>query len=154
LAKFCKITSFEHALFNKKSPKPPDMKAKKAAANKPSEAEQVAAYMDGLQHPLRAEVEAVRMIIKSAHDGIQERIKWNAPSYYYKEDLVTFHLRSPEHVHLVFHHPAIEQIDSALLEGNYVGRRMVYFKDMQAVKANQPELIRILQQLVGIIDDQ
>ena len=74
-------------------------------------------YMTKLmEHPLRQEIEEVRKIIKGANPGISERIKWNAPSYYYKEDMVTFHTRPHHHVHLVFHHPAIVKMSSKFLK--------------------------------------
>ena len=115
--------------------------------------ETVEEHMAGLQdHPLKAEIEEVRTIIKGANPKIMERIKWNAPSYYYKEDMVTFHTRATQHVHLVFHHPAIVKINSALLEGDYKDRRMMYFKTMDDVKANKNELQRIMNELIEHID--
>ncbi|MBL0743444.1 DUF1801 domain-containing protein [Chryseolinea lacunae] len=108
----------------------------------------VAAYMTALKHPLKAEIEAVRTIIKNAHPDIAERIKWNAPSYHSKEDMVTFHVRPQDCVHLVFHHPAIVTIASPLLTGDYKDRRMLMLKDMKAVRTHAKELTRILQALV------
>jgi uncharacterized protein YdhG (YjbR/CyaY superfamily) len=111
--------------------------------------------MNALKHPLKAEIEAVRTIIRNAGNGISERIKWNAPSYYYKdEDMVTFNPRATEHVHLVFHHPTIEKIKSGLLEGNYDKRKMTYFNDMKAVKAGKKELERIIHELLTTIDGE
>ena len=83
--------------------------------------------MRKLNHSLKDEIEALRTIIKKANPKIAERIKWNAPSYYCKEDLVTFNPRATKHVHLVFHNAVIVKIKSDLLEGNYKDRRMVYF---------------------------
>lgn len=71
--------------------------------------------MNKLDTPLMAEIEAVRKIIKGADQKIAERITWNPLSYYYKEDLVTFHLRATKHVHLVFHHPSIVHIKSGFI---------------------------------------
>ncbi len=96
----------------------------------------------------------VRKIIKGADKKIAERIKWNAPSYYYKEDLVTFHLRATKHVHLVFHRPWIVNIKSGLLEGDYKDRRMMYLRNMQEVKANKKELENIMNELITFIDKQ
>lgn len=109
--------------------------------------------MEALEHPLKWEIEAVRGIIKSADSRISERIKWNAPSYHYKEDLVTFHLRATEHVHLVFHHPSIETISSPLLQGEYKGRRMAYFKNMEEVRQGEEELKRVIRRLVANIEE-
>jgi uncharacterized protein YdhG (YjbR/CyaY superfamily) len=112
----------------------------------------VSDFMNKLKHPFKAEVEAVRSIIKKANKNIAERIKWKAPSYYYKEDIVTFNLREEKQVHLVFHHPAIVKIKSRLLEGNYDKRRMTYFKTMAGIKANKKELGRIINELVKAIE--
>lgn len=104
--------------------------------------------MSTLEHPLLPEIESIRNIIRKSDSRLQERIKWSAPSYYYIEDIVTFNPRATEHVHLVFHHPFIESIDSPLLEGNYKGRRMMYFKTLKEVKEKAPEVRRILQILL------
>ncbi|MBK0402772.1 DUF1801 domain-containing protein [Adhaeribacter sp. BT258] len=117
-----------------------------------TDAEKVNAYMLALEHPLKAEMEAVRQIIKAASPKIQERIKWNAPSYYYIEDLVTFNARPAKHVHLVFHHPFIVQIQSELLEGDYKDRRMTYFRNMEEVQEKAVELSGIINQLVQHLD--
>ncbi|MCF0041883.1 DUF1801 domain-containing protein [Dyadobacter fanqingshengii] len=118
---------------------------------KPSDEEQVAEYMEQLQHPLKAEIEAVRKIIKGANPAIKERIKWNAPSYYTSADLLTFNHRLQTKVHLIFHHIAIVQIASDLLEGDYKDRRMMYFADMADVEAKKEVLERILNEYVGLV---
>ncbi len=121
---------------------------------KPSEAEQVSDYMHQLQHPLKTEINAVRDIIKNARAGISERIKWNAPSYYYKGvDLVTFHVREMKKVHLVFHNIAIVQVQSDLLEGDYKDRRMVYFQGIEDVEAHKNELERIMIAYTRLIEN-
>lgn len=109
--------------------------------------------MDKLRHPLKDEMEAVRIILKNANPELNERIKWNAPSYHYKnEDLVTFNPRALKQVHLVFHHPAIVKIKSPILEGDYDGRRMVYFNNMKEIKARKKELEKVMDELVRTID--
>ncbi len=127
--------------------------SKKAATGKLTDAEKVDDYMHKFQLPFKTEMEAVRTIIKNVNKGIGERIKWKAPSYYYKEqDMVTFNGWATEQVHLVFHHPAVVTIKSPLLQGDYPGRRMAYFKDMKEVKANKKELERVVNELVKKID--
>jgi hypothetical protein len=106
---------------------------------KPTDEELVNDWMNKLEHPLKAEINAVRKIIKESNSNINERIKWNAPSYYSKEDIVTFN------------HPTIVKIKSALLEGDYKDRRMLYLPDMKAVKANKKELQRIINESVQLI---
>ncbi len=48
-----------------------------------SDQEQVNAYMSNLKPEVKSEIEAVRKIIKNASPKLNERIKWNATSYYY-----------------------------------------------------------------------
>ena len=107
--------------------------------------------MKALDHPLKKEIEAVRNIIKNSNSKIEERIKWNAPSYYTTEDLLTFNPRATEQVHLVFHHPLIVKIKSPLLQGDYKDRRMVYFKNMKEIRSNKKELERIINELVKVV---
>lgn len=118
---------------------------------KSTDEELVNDWMIKLEHPLKAEIDAVRKIIKESNSTINERIKWNAPSYYSSADIVTFNHRATEHVHLIFHHPTIVKINSTLLEGDYKDRRMLYLPDMKAVKANKKELQRIINESVQLI---
>ena len=108
-------------------------------------------YMADLDHPFKAEVEALRNIIKSTNKEITEQVKWNAPSYSYRgEYLVTFNLRETKRIHLVFHNPMIPQIKSPLLEGTYVDRRMTYFSGMKDIQTKQAEFKAILKKLVEL----
>lgn len=126
---------------------------KAASKNKkPAAGGDVDEYMKRLKHPFKKEMESVRKIIKGANKKISERVKWNAPSYYSSADLVTFNHRNEKVVHLVFHHPAIVKIKSALLEGDYKDRRMAYLKNMKEVNSNKKELTRIINELVRLAD--
>lgn len=116
-----------------------------------TDTEQVTAYMQVLEHPLKAEIEALRSIIKETDVRISERIKWKAPSYYCKEDFLTFNHRMQDKVHLIFHNDAIPKVSSAILEGDYKDRRMVYFKDMNEIFAKKSEFQRIIAELLGHI---
>ena len=73
----------------------------------------VDAYMERLDHPRKAEVQAVRDLIKGVDSRITEQVKWNAPSFSYKGYLATFNLRPTHHVHLVWHNGAILQDPAA-----------------------------------------
>jgi uncharacterized protein YdhG (YjbR/CyaY superfamily) len=118
-----------------------------------SRTDQVEAFLQGLSHPLKAEVEAVRSIIKSVNKDINEEIKWKAPSFNYKgEYLVTFNLREMKRIHLVFHNPLIPRVKSKILEGDYKDRRMAYFANMQDVKAKKPLLEKALKDLIKLIE--
>ncbi len=106
-------------------------------------------YMSSLDYPLKAEVEALRTIIKNVDSRLAERIKWNAPSYFIQDDLFTFNLHLPKQIRLVLHHPAIVKIQSDLLEGNYADRRLMYFSSMEEIIAKKVELERILKEYIN-----
>ncbi len=121
-------------------------------STKPTEQDQVNAWMDKLDAERKRAVEAVRKIIKTAGPELNERIKWNAPSYYYKEDIVTFGPpRSKDKIILVFHHSRIVKIKSDLLKGDYKDRRLIYFNSVKEIKDNKKELERIIKQSIEMI---
>ena len=124
---------------------------KKKKGSPVSRTDKVDEFLENLSHPLKAEVEAVRSIIKGVNKDINEEIKWNAPSFNYKgEYLVTFNLREEERIHLVFHNPQISKVKSKLLEGEYVDRRMAYFADMKDIKAKKSLLEKALKELIKL----
>ncbi|WP_373046927.1 DUF1801 domain-containing protein [Vulgatibacter sp.] len=63
----------------------------------------VAALLESLEHPLRAEIESVRRILLGVDPAIREAVKWNAPSFRTSDFFATFNLRSKNGVQLVFH---------------------------------------------------
>jgi hypothetical protein len=108
-------------------------------------------FMQQLDHPLKAEIELVRAIIKT-NRKIAERIKWNAPSFFYIDDLATIHVKARQHVHLIFHHPAIVKLKSKYLEGDYKDRRMMYFSNAKEIRSRKQELARIMNELVTLME--
>ena len=128
--------------------------ATKSKATKLSEPEQVNKWMKNFDPVMRSAIDAVRNIIKAAGPQLNERIKWNAPSYYYKEDIVTFGpVRSKDKIILVFHHPSIIKINSALLQGDYKDRRLVYLNSMDEIKHAKKELERIVKESIQLVDN-
>jgi len=108
-------------------------------------------FMDKLDHPFKAEVQAIRDIIKNVNKDITEEIKWKAPSFSYKgEYLVTFNLWEKQRIQLVFHNPQISKVKSKLLEGDYDHRMMTYFFDMNDIKAKRSALEKVLKDLIKL----
>lgn len=122
----------------------------KSVASK--ETEQVVLWMNKLDKKVKSEINAVRSVIASSSAKLNERVKWNAPSYYYKDDIVTFGPYRNNTILLVFHHPAVVKLKSALLEGNYKDRRLVYFKNKEEAEKNKKELRRIIKEIIKDID--
>jgi len=122
-----------------------------AKAPKPSVTQSVSGYIQQLDDPARSIVESLRQLILSTDPKIAEEIKWNAPSFYYSGEMepgdpgkygryiivMNLHKR----ILLVF--PSGAKIDdkSGLLTGDYAdGRRLVYIKTIDDVKAMAPAL--------------
>jgi hypothetical protein len=116
---------------------------------------QVQAFLQGLEHGRKDEVEAVREVILSAHPGITEQIKWNAPSFCIDgDDRITFRLQPGDRVQLVFHRGAKKRDDattfsfedgSGLLEWVARDRALVTFRDrgdVEAKRATLKDLVR------------
>ena len=114
----------------------------------------VESYMREIDHPFRAEMAAVRAIILEVSDKISERIKWNAPSFFYKEDLGAFNPRATEYAHLILLFPGGEGMDdkSGLLEGNHKDRREAKFHSLDDVKAKKRALEKLVKNWVALRD--
>jgi hypothetical protein len=139
---------------------------KKASANiKPSEPEQVAAYLARLKHPLAEVVAALRQIILKTDASIGEEIKWNAPAFFftgemapfnpkeYKRHLVVMNLAKPDSIRLVLMGGARAKDSSGLLEGDYAdGRRLATFSSVAEVKAKQKALQSIVRALLQTLE--
>ena len=124
---------------------------KKKKGSPVSRTDKVDEFLENLSHPLKAEIEALRSIIKGVNKDINEEIKWKAPSFNYKgEYLVTFNLRDEKRIHLVFHNPQISNVKSEILKGDYKDRRMAYFADMKDIKAKKPLLEKALKNLIKL----
>jgi hypothetical protein len=114
----------------------------------------VDAYMRDVDHPFKAEMQAVREIILGVSPKIAERIKWNAPSFYYGEDLGAFNPRATEYAHLILLFPGGEgmQDSSGLLEGNHKDRREAKFYSLDDVKSKRRALEKIVKGWIELRD--
>jgi uncharacterized protein YdhG (YjbR/CyaY superfamily) len=115
--------------------------------------EAVNEYMAKLEHPFKAEIQAIRKIVLNANSKMAERVKWNAPSFYYQLDFGAFHIRETKHVHLVLVFPkGIPQNENPLLQGDYKDRRMAYFYSMEDVLAKKPLLEKVVNDWVELVE--
>lgn len=61
-------------------------------------------FLAQLDHPLKRELLALRLIILAATPGLTEHIKWNAPSYQFEgDDRIAFNFFARDKIRLVFH---------------------------------------------------
>lgn len=129
-----------------------------------SSPETVTGYIQKMDPALAEIVEAIRQIILGADPEVGEQIKWNSPSFYYtgemkpfnpkeyKRDLAVLNLHRG-HALLIFPTGAAINDTSGLLEGDYKdGRRMVTFRDMEAVKSKEKALQEVVRAWVKQVD--
>src|SRR5207248_7009156 len=123
-------------------------------------------YIPSLDHPLKAEVRALREIILSADNSIGEHIKWNHPAFFYtgemmpfnpkeyKRYIIVFNLHSKDGgVLLVFPSGAKINDSSGLLTGDYAdGRRIARVYGMEEVEAGKEALIRVTTTWLSLVD--
>ncbi|MBS4201053.1 DUF1801 domain-containing protein [Bacillus sp. FJAT-49732] len=137
------------------------MTNKKNNRNSDSGPVQVAEYLSKLKHPLKEEIEEVRKIILSANEEITEHIKWNAPSFQYKnEDRVTFNLHGEGFFRLVFHcgskvretnvERSLFDDTTGLLEWVSNDRAIVKFTDMNDVKEKKDKFVEVINKWIDV----
>lgn len=85
---------------------------KKSVAREPKTARQktpsrplpdASAFLAALDHPLKADIEAVRKLILAADPAIADGVKWNSLSFRHTDWFTTVNLRSKDVIQLVMH---------------------------------------------------
>lgn len=137
--------------------------SRKAAPQSVPSDDAVNQYLESLDHPFKAEIEALRGIILKSDGRISEGIKWNAPSYYCTEWFATFNFRKKDAVQIIFHRGAKVK---AVGDGRYVedpsavlkwitnDRCAASFIDINDVEAKAPALKKIVTQWVKNLTDE
>jgi hypothetical protein len=131
---------------------------------KPTDSEQVTAYIQNVEPNFATTIQALRDIILSTDADIAEEIKWNAPTFFYAGEM----LPSPPKAYkkyiivtnfhkgrilLVFPSGAKINDTSGFLEGDYKdGRRLHYFKDLDDVLANKTALQNVVSEWIKLVD--
>lgn len=105
----------------------------------------VDAWMAKYENPMKPLVEAVRQIALGADKRMAETIKWQSPTFTYKDNLASFNPRSKQHASLMFHTGASIKGDFPSLEGGEAVARYMRFASMDEVKAKTPELQRVVK---------
>jgi hypothetical protein len=114
-------------------------------------------YINQLKHPKVEIIKEVREIILGVNKEITEHIKWNAPSFCYRnDDRITFKLNKSDCVQLVFHTGAkgkdtnekgpLFSDQSGLLEWVADKRALLTFFDINDVKIKRDAIIEIVTQ--------
>lgn len=118
----------------------------------------VDSFMAQLDHPRKAEIEAIRAIILGADPRIQESIKWNAPSFSIGEHFATLKLRPSTTVQVVFHTGAkVKRNSTAMTIDDPLGllkwaapdRCVVRFTGEGEIEARRGTLVSIVKQWIA-----
>ena len=121
---------------------------------------EVTEFLDKQNHPLRNEIEELRITILTANSELTENIKWNGPNYCFEnEDRITMRIQPPtKQVQLIFHRGAKKQIQpenklisnkSKMLLWKENDRAIATFKNMQDVENGKTELIQIVSEWIN-----
>ena len=121
----------------------------------------VTRFLDEQNHPLRKEIEQLRLLVLSAGNQLTENIKWNGPNYCAgNNDRITMKIHPPKQIQLIFHCGAkvrqqpedrLIKDDSGLLVWKENNRAVATFKnsaDIEARKTTLPELVKAWIQAV------
>lgn len=112
------------------------------------------AWMAHFRHPMKAEIAAVRSIIRQASDRVSERVKWDAPMFYFREDLATFDLTSRKYVELVLLGEQARELRAAdgLAQVDPDGRRVMLFRNLAEVEKKRGALTMFVKEWVQAIE--
>ncbi len=124
----------------------------------------VEAHIKTLETPIAEVVNAIRQCILNCNNEIDERIKWNNPSFYYtgemqafdpkeyKREIAVFNLFK-NRIMLVFPSGARIKDESGLLEGQFKDdRKTIVFTDLADFKKKEKQLISIIHKWMDTID--
>lgn len=117
--------------------------------------EEVTKFLDGLDLPLRTEIDHLRRLLLSADSGLAENIKWNGPNYTFdQEDRITMRVQPPKQVQLIFHRGAKVKAQpndklindaSGLLAWKENDRAVATFKNVADIESRKEDLVTIVQ---------
>ena len=109
-------------------------------------------FIAKLEHPLKAELEAVRTIIVNSNPKIEEDVKWGGPSFFYKEEFATFNPRIKNYIALIVHKGELLHMKSDFLENATKGKVYAKFYSMDQVTANKELLEEMVNKWVELMD--
>lgn len=105
----------------------------------------VDAWFANYDNPQRDLVMAVRLTMLEADNRLTEAIKWQAPTFSYKGNLMSFFPKAKAHASLMFHTGASIPGDYPSLEGGGDVARSMKILSMADLDAKRDELRRIVK---------
>mgnify|MGYP000888362779 CR=1 FL=1 len=109
-------------------------------------------------HPLKKEIEQLRILIVSIDSNLTENIKWNGPNYCFNnEDRITMKIHPPKNIQLIFHSGVkkLEQPKDKLINENSKlliwkenDRAIATFTNMAEIENATSDLTQIIKKWV------
>jgi len=110
-------------------------------------------FMAATVHPCKDAIQALRELILAVHPGIEEGIKWNAPSYRTTDYFATTNLRDKVGVGIILHLGAKVRMDAVaiddpqhLLNWHGANRASLSFSGIDDVRKHGAAVTAILAQ--------
>lgn len=120
----------------------------------------VDAFMAGLDHPMKAEIGAVRALILGLGPEVGEGIKWKSPTFRTTDDFATVNLRSADSLQVILHlgakvrpdlqKPAIDD-PAGLLKWLGKDRCMATLGAGDAFRTSLPAFEAVLRQWIAMV---
>ena len=146
-----RIVQFRALESVQKKPTKTTQSPKKQSKDQP----EVDAFLASLQHPLMAEIEQIRTIVKAANTDLEENVKWNAPNFTLNgEDYITMSLHNEKKIQVIFHRGAKKQTipdvkwiedTSGMLDWKTNDRAIATFKKMADIEAQKDHFTGIIR---------
>lgn len=114
----------------------------------------VDAFMENLEHPFKAEMQAVREIILSTDAKMTEVIKWGGPTFMYKGNLATLTPRTKRFVNLFFQTGAIIPNPDGLLDGDAQAVRVARFHSIEDITKKREALEAVVRAWINLKDGE
>lgn len=121
----------------------------------------VDAFMKELEHPFKPEIEILRRLFLGLGAGVEEGIKWKAPSFRTSEYFATMNLRAKDKIGVILHLGAKARalpaggvkIDdpAGLLTWLAKDRAMIELEGAREIEARRAALEKILRQWVRYV---
>jgi len=109
-----------------------------------AEADDVVAWFEDYENPMKDVVLAVREVVLSADARVSECIKWKSPTFMYEGNIASFNPRSKKHASLMFHTGAHIPGEHSILEGGGDTARYATFADLDEVAAKAEALQAVI----------
>ena len=119
-------------------------------------------FIEQLDMSTASIVSAIRQTILDIDPMIDEQIKWNSPSFFYKGEMKEFDPKTYQRdiavinvrkgIMLVLPTGASIKENTKILEGNYTdGRRIIKFSDLEDVETKKTDLQNALKEWLNLI---